>query len=80
MVSWRMRELGRSVAAGDIVTKSKEQVKQQGDGKQREEVDFVTDENVGLYSIEDVVMPLPGWDVQLPRNKCKQIQQVIILP
>ena len=32
-------------------------------------VEYVTEESVARYSIHDVVLPLPGYDVLYPRNK-----------
>ena len=32
-------------------------------------VEYVTEESVAQYSIHDVVLPLPGYDVLYPRNK-----------
>ena len=82
MASWRVRELGLNVREGDIVTKkrggqvgqqdSEEGKKQLVDG--REEVELVTMANINSYSIEDVVLPLPGWDVQLPKNRCERVK------
>ena len=83
MVSWRIRELGRTIGIGDIVRKKCQQLKSQDGEEERGEeasnqstdqhnaVEFVTKENIGSYSIEDVAMPLPGWDIQLPQNQCK---------
>jgi tRNA pseudouridine13 synthase len=36
------------------------------------EVEFITEANVSSsYSIDDVILPLPGWDIKLPNNKCE---------
>ena len=32
-------------------------------------VDYVTEESAARYSIHDVVLPLPGYDMLYPRNK-----------
>ena len=37
------------------------------------EVEFVTEDNVSSYSIDDVVLPLPGWNVKLPNNQCELV-------
>lgn len=80
IVSWRIRELGRTIRVGDIVRSKREQPGSQNKKQleksklateQSAEVEFVTEEKINSYSIEDVVMPLPGWDVQLPKNECE---------
>ena len=80
IVSWRIRELGRTVRVGDVVRSKREQSEPQNkqqvgksklSAEQSAEVEFVTEENINSYSIEDVVMPIPGWDVQLPKNECE---------
>ena len=35
-------------------------------------VKYVTEETVAQYSIHNVVLPLPGYDVLYPRNKGSQ--------
>ena len=35
----------------------------------QDRVEYVTEENVTQYSIHDIVLPLPGYDVLFPRNK-----------
>ena len=37
------------------------------------EVGFVTEDNVSSYSIDDVLLPLPGWGVKLPNNQCELV-------
>ena len=42
-------------------------------GASDREVEFVTEDNVSSYSIDDVVLPLPGWNVKLPNNQCESV-------
>ena len=80
MASWRIRELGQTVQIGDIVKKPTSKQSKAGDCGKEEgdehcdssdgEVEFITDDTVSSYSIEDVLLPLPGWDVKLPNNRC----------
>lgn len=35
------------------------------------EVQYVTEENLSEFTIHDVVIPLPGYDVLLPKNRGK---------
>ena len=78
IVSWRIRELGHTIRVGDVVRSKREQSEPQDmkqveksnlSAEQSAEVEFVTEEN--NYYIEDVVMPIPGWDVQPPKNECE---------
>ena len=77
MLSWRIRELGRAPVMGDIVRKKSPRLPEHEDKRDSQtagdgnEVEFVTEENICLYSIEDVLLPLPGWDVKLPQNQCE---------
>lgn len=57
--SKRVAEYGLKPCIGDLVMKNDAQV-----GK-------VTSENLDNYSIEDVVLPLPGYDVLYPDNSSK---------
>ena len=34
--------------------------------------EVVTEETAGDYSIHDIVLPLPGWDVTYPQNAASQ--------
>ena len=42
-------------------------------GASDSEVEFVTEDNVSSYSIDDVILPLPGWNVKLPNNQCESV-------
>jgi tRNA pseudouridine13 synthase len=33
----------------------------------------LTDENIREYEMADVVLPLPGYSIMLPDNKCKRL-------
>ena len=69
--------MGLRPRTGDIVRKKSRQC---GLGREEDrekfldhsaEVEFVNEENIGSYSIEDILLPLPGWDVMLPSNQCE---------
>ena len=34
-----------------------------------DDLECVTDENLSQYSIQDLVVPLPGYDVMYPKNE-----------
>ena len=85
IASWRIRELGRTVQIGDIIRQPKsKQCKEMGQCSEEEggekhcdggasEIEFISEDNISSYSIEDVLLPLPGWNVKLPKNKCKSV-------
>jgi len=78
LVSWRLKHLGLGPVPGDLVAKEK------GGGDSQAmldeghmcmyvcahagEVAYVTEANVSEYSLTDVVIPLPGYSVQLPKH------------
>ena len=92
IASWRIRELGRTVQIGDVVRKprsdkSKKAESGECDGEDGEkccsdggasEVEFVTENNISSYSFDDVLLPLPGWNVKLPNNQCESVVTVVI--
>ncbi|GAV03288.1 hypothetical protein RvY_13734-2 [Ramazzottius varieornatus] len=70
-VSYRLRTLGRKPAAGDLVVRSSAEPsakRLRTSEKQEDDVVVVTSDNVEQYSFSDVVMPIPGYDVQYPDN------------
>ena len=71
MVSKRLELYGLQVVEGDLVldSSSGEAPKQDDDaGVAYAVAKVLTAEQVGSYTIEDVVLPLPGFDVKLPGN------------
>eukprot|EP00118_Oscarella_pearsei_P009351 m.53784 g.53784 ORF g.53784 m.53784 type:complete len:587 (+) comp34278_c0_seq6:340-2100(+) len=60
IVSRRLREFELNVVVGDLI--------QHPDGSIKP---LTAEEQLSLYSIYDVVMPLPGHDIQLPQNQTK---------
>ena len=77
MVSWRIREQGQSPVIGDIVRKKsdKKKEKSQRTTDYNDDVEFITEDNISSYSITDVLLPLPGWDVKLPQNPCEMVAE-----
>ncbi|KAH9507458.1 multisubstrate pseudouridine synthase 7 [Bulinus truncatus] len=63
MVSKRLRELGKKVVVGDLVLPSK---------LEQEIPLVVTLDTLDKYSLLDVVLPLPGYDVIYPENEVKE--------
>ena len=43
------------------------------DGDSSSDVEFVNEDNISSYSFKDVLLPLPGWNVKLPKNRCKSV-------
>ncbi|XP_055345709.1 pseudouridylate synthase 7 homolog [Paramacrobiotus metropolitanus] len=69
--SYRIRELGRKPVVGDLVYKTASH----GDAKRLKrgadaeaEVTILTEAELEAYSIYDVLLPLPGYDVQFPQT------------
>ena len=61
MASWRAREHGLSPILGDLVSKD---VKTSASAS----VEYVTEENRTAWTIHDVLLPTPGYDIKLPNN------------
>jgi tRNA pseudouridine13 synthase len=79
-VSKHIELYGLKPVVGDLV---KIQAKSRGnknnnkkgtnDSNLESNVAFVTEENLNSYSIEDVVLPLPGHSVLYPKNQSKLV-------
>ena len=57
IVTYRIKELGFKPILGDLVL---------GNGN---EPQVITEETLSQYTIHDIMLPLPGYDVILPHNK-----------
>ena len=68
VVSWRLQTYGVSPIVGDIVWKSNSD----GDYNSKSEVEFLSEETKSNFSIHDILLPLPGFDVQFPENDAKE--------
>eukprot|EP00058_Branchiostoma_floridae_P014536 XP_002600024.1 hypothetical protein BRAFLDRAFT_79734 [Branchiostoma floridae] len=66
IVSRRLQEYGYQPIVGDLVLEEKE------DGAQRSEAKVLTEEDMGNYTIHDVVFPLFGYDVIYPKHKAEE--------
>ncbi|KAJ2082702.1 multisubstrate pseudouridine synthase 7 [Coemansia sp. RSA 988] len=87
-VSERIRLFGIvAPVLGDLVIPAKEYCKDSNseedssttnDVKAHAKATLVTAENVDQYSIYDVVLPLPGWDVVYPEHEVKGIYQTLM--
>lgn len=71
--SYRITNLGTKPVVGDLVIPircDEESCKRKRRGPEAsEEVICITESNVEQYSIYDVVLPLPGYDVKFPENR-----------
>lgn len=69
--SKRIELFGLKPCVGDLVRNKNSSEK---------EVILLTEQNLNEFSIEDIVLPLPGHNVLLPNNQCiKNITKKIIL-
>ena len=48
------------------------------EGKSSVQPVVITEENISNYSIHDIVMPLPGYDVTYPKNEAAEWVQEIL--
>lgn len=86
MVSRRIKEFGLKPIVGDLVlldqsqvdeddevdTEQKNSVEVEGErSKNAQQVKILSEEDIEKYSINDVVLPLPGFDVKYPENIVK---------
>ena len=65
LLSKRVKRFGLAVLPGDLVYK---------DG----DVIFLSEDDVDAYTIDQVLLPLPGISVKLPENDCKNIFEDIV--
>ena len=73
-VSKRIELFGLKPCVGDLVQiekswKHRTGNKSDGNNSSNDGVEFVTSENIKMFSINDVVLPLPGHSVLYPKNK-----------
>ena len=67
-VSWRLETLGPVPVPGDLVYKNSTP---KGHSS-KSEVEVVTKETITEYTIHDVLLPLPGFDVRWPETGAKE--------
>ena len=60
MVTKRFELFGFKTVYGDLVRKD-----------QSDEIIFLDDQSIGNYSIDQVVLPLPGISIKYPNNESK---------
>ncbi|XP_028412402.1 pseudouridylate synthase 7 homolog [Dendronephthya gigantea] len=77
-VSKRIQELGLKVAIGDLVFNETESTSLLDEHVSSEPVKFVTSEDINLYTIHDVIMPLPGYDVIYPDHSVKACYEELL--
>lgn len=68
MVSRRIRQFGLMPVIGDLVFDHSDSSSRDPDSS-REQPHIITAENIRNYTIHDVVMPLPGYDIMYPKNE-----------
>ncbi|KAK4887582.1 hypothetical protein RN001_003853 [Aquatica leii] len=76
LVSRRIKEFGMNPIVGDLVLVSEDivttaDVLDEEEVSNRQEVKVLTEADLGAYSIYDVVLPLPGYDIKYPENIVK---------
>jgi tRNA pseudouridine13 synthase len=72
-VSKRIELFGMTPCVGDLVQPVKSLKTRTGDkNADSETVFYITAENIDKFSIEDVVLPLPGHSVLYPENSSKK--------
>lgn len=76
MASRRIKQFGPQVIVGDIVLLNEEINDDTEDGTEtditdcrKQAVKIVNADEVSKYTIFDVVLPLPGYDIQYPANE-----------
>jgi tRNA pseudouridine13 synthase len=75
VTSTRIMKFGNKVLVGDLVSTVSDRVDDDAEDDEKSnlskfltDITVVTEENIGQYSITDVVMPLIGKSVRLPEN------------
>jgi tRNA pseudouridine13 synthase len=71
-VSKRIEMFGLQPCVGDLVQTKKSRQQRIHDKKEANDndgVSYITEENVHEFTIEDVVLPLPGHSVLYPKNQ-----------
>ena len=64
VASERIKLYGLKPTIGDLVYKTR------GDESYKNVIKL-DESNIGSYTIDDVILPLPGFSVQDPNNECK---------
>ncbi|RXK34962.1 hypothetical protein M231_07776 [Tremella mesenterica] len=77
--------VGDLVHANEMEDEMEEESRINGEGKKHKwesssssEVKLLTEDELGSYTIFDVVMPLPGWNVEYPSGKIGQLYEDIM--
>lgn len=68
VVSWRIKTYGPKPVPGDLVYKEKTA----SCHNSKSEVEVITKETLSQYTVHDVLLPLPGFDVRWPENQAKE--------
>lgn len=67
MASQRMQMYGNKLQAGDLVDASS-YLGENKDSDKNSHILVLTEDDLGKYSMDDLVLPLPGYDVKYPKN------------
>ena len=69
----RVELYGFEPALGDLVKKRKSNIFVKSDNEKDEEIIVLNEQNLNEFTIEDVILPLPGHSVIYPNNECNFI-------
>ncbi|XP_064399578.1 pseudouridylate synthase 7 homolog [Halichondria panicea] len=68
IVSWRLQTHGLTPIPGDLVYREAAT----SSHNSKSDVDVITEETLSKYTVHDVLLPLPGFDVRWPENEAKE--------